>query len=283
MSDLLALFTRCIVFVFATPDSRPIGTAFIIGYPIEGRDNQVIPLVVTAKHVVKNRGIIYLRFTPRPGDDSQFYKYDLQELQRDNDFWTDPDPAIDLAVFRTKAFAHTLFEPFPIKWIASKALFKEEDVKPTDRVIFPSLLSNYFGSKKNVPVFRDGMIAQIPEEDIPVSYKEGDSTISHKQPAILLDATSIPGASGSPVFLSTAPRFKNNKYQLTGTVPLLIGVVQGFYGADREITEIELSDLKQFYRENLGIAICIPAWALHDILDKPSLKQRMTAMSEEIN
>jgi len=106
----------------------------------------------------------------------------------------------------------------PYDLVATKQVFDEEDIHPTDRIIFPSLLMNFIGTGRNYPVMRNGAIALIPDEKVPLKFKVGAHEISTEQHVLLANATSMPGASGSPVFLDPSPRIKGNNYNLGGTL-----------------------------------------------------------------
>lgn len=109
-----------------------------------------------------------------------------------------------------------------------------------------------------------------------MEYKVGSREIVIKQEVILVDATSIPGASGSPIFLWPGPRLKGNTYEMGGTKPYLLGIMHGFYPAfPRKVLEVQTSDTKKMYSENSGIAIIFPSWKLRDVLESKTLKDRM--------
>ena len=138
------------------------------------------------------------------------------------------------------------------------------------------------GSGRNYPVFRNGFIALIPGEKVPMKYPVGKREIVTKQEIIMIDATSIPGASGSPIFLWPGPRLKDTGFTLGTSIPYLLGIMHGFYPAyPREILEIETSEKKWMYRENSGIAIIFPSWRLHEILKLKSLSERMNQIDKE--
>ena len=112
-------------------------------------------------------------------------------------------------------------------------------------------------------------------------YQVGSREIITKQEVILVGATSIPGASGSPIFLWPGPRQKGNTYEMGGTKPYLLGIMHGFYPAvPREIIEIQTSGTKSMYSENSGIAIIFPSWRLHDILESKTLKDRVQEIAK---
>lgn len=54
MTDIGTILGSAVIFLFIAGQNGqiPIGTAFVIGYPVPGKPDQFIPLVVTAKHVI---------------------------------------------------------------------------------------------------------------------------------------------------------------------------------------------------------------------------------------
>lgn len=283
MPDIMDIIASTVIFLFSIGQNpQPIGTGFIVGYPMPNRDNAFIPLVVTAKHVIGNRQKVLGRFSTQEGASTAFVQYDIAALKNSNDFWEYPnDDGVDIAVFRSLHYKGTKYNAFPIDLIATKATFEQEKIRQTDRIIFPGLLINFMGSSANYPVFRDGTIALIPSETVPMQYKVGNKRIVTKQEVILVDATSVPGASGSPIFLWPDPRLKGRTYTMGGTKPYLLGVMHGFYPAvPREVLKTEASESKTMYAENSGIAIVFPSWKLHDILKHEPLKERMNEISQ---
>lgn len=278
MNGIMEFIASTVIFLFSAGNNpQPIGTGFIIGYPFQDKKGSIIPLVVTAKHVLGDHKKVLARFSTQEGSSTAFVQYDIDTMKKDNDYWEYPgDDGVDIVVFRSLHFEGTKYQPFPIDLIATKKTFEENAIRQTDRVIFPSLLINFMGSAQNYPVIRDGSIALIPREKVPMEYKVGSREIVTKQEVILVDATSIPGASGSPIFLWPGPRLKGNTYEMGGTKPYLLGIMHGFYPAfPREVLEVQTSDTKKMYSENSGVAIIFPSWKLRDVLESKTLKDRM--------
>lgn len=238
-------------------------------------------MVVTAKHVVGDYERIVGRFTAKSGAIPVGVSYDLKSLRLQGDLWEHSDEGVDLLVFRTRHFKELEYEPFPMELIASKKTCTDEDVKATDRVIFPSLLVNFMGTARNYPVTRDGSIALIPDEVVPLEYDVGTKRIRTKQEVILIDATAVPGASGSPIFLWPGPRVKGNAFSIGGTKPWLLGIMHGFYPAlPRELIAVEVSKVLPAFRENSGIAIVFPSWRLLEILESDKVVRRIEEVTK---
>lgn len=281
MVDFASTLSSTVVFLFEEGGGSPIGTAFIIGYPLPSKPDAFVPIVVTAKHVVGDYEKVVARFTAKSGKAPVSALYDLTELRANGDVWEHPDEGVDLIVFRTPHFQQVEYRPFPMNLIASKELYREQDIKATDRVIFPCLLVNFMGMSRNYPVVRDGSIALIPEEAVPLEYKVGTRSIRTNQQVILIDATSIPGASGSPVFLWPGPRLKGGAFAVGGMQPWLLGIMHGFYPAlPRELLEVKTTGAVSLFQENSGIAIVFPSWRLLEILQRDEVATRIQSLVE---
>jgi hypothetical protein len=123
---------------------------------------------------------------------------------------------------------------------------------------------------------KEGSIALIPDEKVPIKFKVGDNTIQTEQEVIFLNSISIPGLSGAPIFLWPGPRVIRNSFAVGGTKPLLLGIMHGFYNAiPQEVTKIETTESKWFYQDNSGIAIVYPSWKIKDILTQKQFLKRM--------
>jgi len=283
MQNMIHILASIVIFLYSVAQ-QPIGTGFIVGYPISEDGEKIIPIIVTAKHVIGDNNKILARFSTKEGEVPKFVEYDLENLRQNNDYWEHPnDEGVDIAAFRTPHFNQADYEPLPLDLIATKDIFNELNICETDRIIFPSLLVNFMGFSRNYPVMRDGTIALIPQEKVPMKYKVGSKEINTKQEVILADATSIPGASGSPIFLWPGPRIVNQSFQIGGNKPYLIGIMHGFYPAwPQEIIELGTTTAKAMYRENSGIAIIFPSWKLNDIFKQEKFLNRIEELKSEI-
>jgi hypothetical protein len=276
--DVVSTLAGSVVFLFDESGTIALGTGFVLGYPTTPEARMVIPLIVTAKHVVNERNVVQARFSTQAGGTTGMVRYDLAAARRDGDCWTHDDEGVDIVVFRTLNYQQLKYHALPLTLVASQQTFIDEDIKATDRVIFPSMLANFMGTTKNYPVTRDGTIALIPEEPVPVTFTIGPREIKSSQPVILLDATSIPGASGSPVFLWPGSRLKANSIILGGGQAWLLGVMHGFYVAPRDVLKVQVTRTIDVFAENSRIAIVFPAWRIREILEQPVAAHRLTKL-----
>lgn len=283
MNDIGSLLASVVIFLFAENGTTPIGTAFVVGYPLPIPRTGYVPIIVTAKHVVADHSRVVGRFTSTVEGKTISIVYDLSKLRADGDLWEHDDTGVDIVAFRSPHLAEARYATLPLDLVASRADVKAEGIQTTDRVVFPSLLVSFMGTTKNYPTIRDGSIALIPDEKVPLEYKIRNRVITTSQEVFLLNATSIPGASGSPIFLWPGPRLKNGTFAIGGTRPLLLGVMHGFYSASpREVEEVNITKVQRFYRENSGIAIVFPSYRVREILESAGVKSRIaTVMASE--
>lgn len=286
--DIVSALTWTVVFLFS-PQSDPasppipIGTAFILQQPLPNKTDQFVPLIVTAKHVLNNRKKVLARFNSIEPAGPVFVEFDLSKAKTENDYWEHPDVGVDIALIRTPHFQGTKYEALPIDFIASKKTISDEDIKPTDRILFPGLLQNFFGKHTNYPVVKDGSIALIPTEKVPLRVVHGNNVISTEQEVILINAISVPGFSGSPVFLAPVIRTKNNNIMLGSAKPLLLGIMSGFFPSEpRDTIKYEPTDTKFLFQENSGIAIVFPSWRILEIMEQDFYKRRMEVIYKQI-
>ncbi len=282
MAQLIDEVVNSTIFLFHEDGSSPIGTAFIVGVPLPSDQTKYVPFIVTAKHVVSNQKKIIGRFNSKNGS-TVSVPYDLDLLKNTNDLWEHPDKGVDLVVFRTLHFNETQYYHIPSTLIASKDTFSKQDIKPSDQIVFPCLLVNFMGASKNYPILRNGSIALIPEEPVPITCEYGSGEFLSYQEMILIDATSIKGASGAPIFLWPGIRLKGTSFHLGGSQIWLLGIMKGFYFAPpQKIDVIPTSRSIPVYQENSGIALITPSWKLQDIFDSTEFQQKILTLDEEI-
>lgn len=267
MTSIIETLSNTVLFLFLGNPPQSAGTAFIVGYPSKAKPGNSIPFIVTARHVIGDNQKIFARYSTTDPKKPGLAEYDIESMRKNGDFFTHPDEGVDIVIFRTPVWNSAKLEVVPYDLVATKQVFEEQNIQPTDRIVFPSLLLNFIGTGRNYPVTRNGAIALIPDEKVPVKFKVGVREIASEQNVLLVNATSMPGASGSPVLLDPGPRAKGNTFNF-GTKPYLLGVMPGFYPATpRELVNVETTEAKQMFQENSGIAIVFPSWRIHEIME----------------
>ena len=265
--------TKCTIFVGQTVKGKfkPLGTAFFVGYPIRDGACQYL---VTAQHLIATKSDLQLRINLRNGHSQIF---DIP-----SDKWIfHPDVArtVDVAVLRT-AVSMLIYDIAQVRLqreMATDEVLTRWDIGIGDEVFFPGLFVHHSGQGQNLPIIRTGTIAAMRDEPI----ETGAGSIS----AYLVEARSIGGHSGSPVFVKMlAPR----AYQKTSPRPLplagerqdyyLLGLIRGHLRAKDSGEYATTDHPKEDLWVNSGIATVIPAQDIWDTLSQPELEEeRMEA------
>jgi hypothetical protein len=122
-----------------------------------------------------------------------------------------------------------------------------------DEVFITGLFANYAGKLRNVPIVQVGNLAAYPEERIRVRlFGEMD--------VYLIEARSIGGLSGSPVFYNPGRvRVKNGAPLFATGLPFnFMGIINGHYRRDLETDDPDAEGGGEVEALNTGIAIVVP-------------------------
>jgi hypothetical protein len=287
--------------VFLYEDRRPIerarllGTAFVVGVPAPGKSGQFVPIVVTARHVIAERARIVGRYTSASDSGPVYVEYDMALLRAGGDLWEHSDEGVDIVAFRTPVFDSVKTSVIPVDSIASREVFERENIDVMDRVMLPCLMEAFTGATRNYPIFRDGSVAMLADEQMPLEWFLGTRRVSTRQRLMLINSTVNEGFSGAPVFLLPESRPQAGK---AGKTPLLLGVVHGYFHKNRKVinaqgdpvvltnreagvggTSESIPGGEMFVRENSAIGIVFPSWRLREILESPAVSARLAEVT----
>lgn len=274
---------QCVVYLCASTASgmQLAGTGFLVG--VKPENELVVGMfayVVTAKHVLRDiksvstDGQAYLRLNRQAGEPEM--------VGTPIDSWeTHPtDPSVDAAVLSLSLDGALDFKMLPVTMAATERIIELQNIGVGEDVYLTGLFINHFGNQRNLPIVRTGTIAAMPEEKIHTSdYGDMD--------AYLIEARSIGGLSGSPVFVYLAPvrsmpdgvdeagRPKLSiRYSGTGSPQYFwLGLMHGHWdieepGMDTVVRRARLEAV------NMGIAIVVPAAKVLEIINKDSMMHR---------
>jgi hypothetical protein len=209
--------------------------------------------LVTAAHVlrdIKEKGIsdaVLIRFNP-PRGNAAWTSVNVDRWERH------PDKNVDVAILKA-----------PIEgdhggWLTNFFVTQEscnEDHKEIDlgdEVFFPGLFWPHKGSR-NIPIVRVGNVSALREENIETQFGLMD--------VYLVEARSIGGLSGSPVFIDILANRIAKEVQLNPPIIgpsrfRLIGLITGhFRGLDDQAGSTAVPPAEQ-ERLNMGIAFVAP-------------------------
>lgn len=265
---------KCVVFVgyrMASGEFRFAGTAFFMGRFID--DLQVgFKYVVTARHVVdgiRDLGLkdVFLRMNKSDGTSMDWFQTNASS-------WLGhPDgPSVDVAVLRLHPnFQWNLLDHkvVPVDIAVTPGTIIQEQIGVGEDVFTIGLFHHHKGNLRNIPIARVGTIAAMPEEKI--ATKLGPIN------AYLIEARSIGGLSGSPVFVHLgALRIKEGEIRKSGDphgMYYLLGMMFGHFDDQEDfLVEDSTGGNKHI---NVGIGIVIPVDAIME-----TLKQKIIADSE---
>ncbi len=259
------------------PDYR--GTSFIVTVP--GTQDNTFAFMVTARHVAERLEgkEFYIRANKRNGT-----AVALKGLPS-NPWWFHPTDRkhVDAAVtFFAPAQLNELdIQHIPFNMFINHATLEVQHIGVGDEVFITGLFTKVTETAKNIPIVRTGTIAMIPGERIPF----GDDFID----AYLIEARSIGGLSGSPVFVrqTVALETSSSPIILAGRRPdtVLQGVGGNIYLLGSMIGHWEIPEgftPSQAEAVNMGIAPVVPASKILEIIFQPELRAIMEKINEDM-
>lgn len=233
------------------------GTVFFVAKPIASIPGRFFPYAITAKHVIdgiRDKGLstVMLRLNKKDGAAVWF--------ETSADGWlSDPsDPLIDLACIGLELDVSWDHLYTPIASVVTKEVVEAIKIGTGDEVHVAGLFAHHFGRKNNIPIVRTGNIAAMPQEK--VSTRIGDID------AYLIEARSIGGLSGSPVYVNIGG-FRNGVVRAPQLA--LLGVMHGHFDAAPTLSDIA-DDATGKSSVNVGVGIVVPAEKLLGLLRHPA-------------
>ena len=263
---------KCVLFVlYNDKDGKKqvAGTAFMVG--IKDKEfGLAFGYCVTALHVLAkiyrdsaDKNIILRVNLKDGGFEERVIPYD--EWQKHP-----KDVSVDVAVLD--------WFPSPVKYdialiviesAVDQTVIEGEKIGAGDEVFITGLFVNHTGKNRNLPIVRTGNIAMMPEEKIHVG---GFGDID----AYLIEARSIGGLSGSPVFVQKAPVKVVDKELYVSQVDHIyfwLGLIHGHFQVEpkKEVVNDLAAEEAQI---NMGIAIVVPAIKVIETINQPLFKER---------
>lgn len=267
---------KCVVFLGIERTKHGVtktiyaGTGFLVS--VQGKKVDIKYLyLVTAKHVVEHLTgeTVLIRCNKKDGGSVTFKV--TNEVLKWNTHPTDwsADVAVTLATFPDEKFD---FRPLPIGMFMTDEMIYSEGIGIGDDVLITGLFSHHSGSERNLPIIRMGNVAMMAEEKIPT---KNHGTMD----AYLIEAHSIGGISGSPVFV-LKPQHGIENY---GKVNVrLFGLMHGHWEIDLKTTDSISVDTKKRGGVNLGIAIVTPAHKILETINSPELTEQRAQIETRI-
>ncbi len=250
------------------------GTGFLIDY-VDG-EGKLSSYVVSNIHVVGN-GCTTLRINTKGGG--------VEALEIPNSDWVDHPDADDVSVapIYLEELSEWAVEPLPWGFFCpTPERMDELNIGVGDDVFMLGRFSGHSGRQQNQPLARFGSLAMMDDEKV----EDGREMLVD---AYLVEMRSLPGFSGSPVFLSIGAGSYRGAYGTDKQAKMmpfysetiaLLGIDTGhksLVATVRDKTGKEVEPARSV-QQNSGVAIVAPYYKINDILEGDDLvKQREKA------
>ena len=173
-----------------TATSR-IGSGFVVGILIPNSKDFFYPTLyaVTNQHVIDG-GFTVLRVNTLKSE------YDIIETKPESWIKHGEDD-LALCPFQPSVDVHDI-RIVGLQDFVTEDLVKTHNIGPGDEIFMVGRYTEHAGKKKNLPIVRFGNIAMNPNEPTP-------NCLGKQREHFLLEARSVSGFSGSPVFVYDVP------------------------------------------------------------------------------
>ena len=140
-------------------------------------------------------------------------------------------------------------------------------IGPGDDVFMLGRYIGHDGKQRNAPTVRFGHVAMLPVE--PIELESGI-----RQESFLVEALSLSGYSGSPVF-AFAMLSKQQMALTADSGPWLLGIDWGHLPDRRPVLDEDGNPHpdRSYVRQNSGFMGVVPAWKLAELLDSEELSE----------
>lgn len=260
---------KCVVFIRyeSTKGLRLAGTGFFISVPSSIPERMYVYLV-TAKHVIKRieeesiDNKVSIRINQRDDKPSKLIHSDLAGWK-----YHPSESNVDVAVLPWAPDSSVFdFRTLPSETAVTQEVITKEGIGCGDEVFITGLFGSHYGKQRNLPIIRIGNIASMPEEKV-VTEKMGEIE------AYLIEARSMGGLSGSPVFVHISG-LRKGKLSLGGDPIYWLGMVHGHYDLP-ELTSLDVLSADSLMKLliNMGIAIVVPSAKILEVLNQRELSE----------
>jgi len=164
---------------------------------------------------------------------------------------------------------------WPVTAFATDAVVKEVEISIGDDVFLTGLFYRHTGTRRNIPIVRAGIIAAMLEEPVRTSLGETE--------AFLIEARSIGGLSGSPVFvrpesnyvhkINTEDSYTIGRWDARVGSFWLLGLMHGHWDVNASDVDVIVEDRGHRESVNVGIGIVVPAQKILETIGQPELEE----------
>ncbi len=244
-------------------DHRMEGTGFFVALPARHGLNAHV-YFVTALHVIETLKALpepfWIRVNTKSGS----------SVAVPVEAWIVPEVAqgehIDLAVIPIQLLPDWDVVAVDFAMLLTEDMIRVNSVGLGDEVSIVGVFSTLPGSKRNTPMVRTGNVALFPEDKLHITGKG-------RCEVYLIEARSLGGLSGSPVFVAETRTvdIQGGFAKVTGPLHLL-GMATLHWEIDpAKRNNVLIEPLEEGKGINIGIAIVVPARRIADLLMEPEL------------
>jgi hypothetical protein len=274
---------KSVVFIGLKADGKFVPKA--TGFIVTARDRDfTFFYLVTAEHVISHLSAggnaIYVRVNTTNGGATDFeMPFNMWRFHPDTAKQTD----IAVTFFDARnPKAEYDFKVIPLErgpqfWGATKEVITGSYIGPGDEIAIIGLFRSHHGADRNIPIVRIGNIASMSNEPVYTEY-------CGYTDAYLIEARSISGLSGSPVFVVRGPlgeipnnmdpaRFSARRY-------FLLGLMHGHFDV-KNLREDMADAGAKGGGINTGIGVVIPCEKILEAIDQPEFVELRTMMIEK--
>ena len=258
-----------VVYLYPDVDSadhgeRVGGSGCVIAIPVPEDLLFAFAYVVTNSHVIREGQCSVIRINTRDGG--------MGIIHSTQNGWIHHPEGDDLAVLPISfEYEQVKVIGIPIDTFITKDKLEEYQIGPGDEAFMVGRFVNHEGKQRNLPTVRFGNLAMLPYEKI----RTGRGLL---QEAFLVECRSLPGYSGSPVFLHPLPF---NSFPRKSPPSMFLGIDMGHIKDSRPV--LDKAKWKQNKRvpvddnwiveTNTGMSHIIPAWKIQELLNLEELME----------
>jgi hypothetical protein len=207
-------------------DFIPTGTALLVQYRPDSE--HFLPIAVTAKHVIEDIPGDWIYYRINQNDDQSVVRAISKKLYISH-------ATTDLAIFYVDQKPEDEGKFFVLdRFIRNEWIQHYGGVGVGDDIAIIGLYTSHYGIVRNQPIARFGNVSAIPSEPISTGR---DNVIGY-----LVEARSIAGLSGSPVFLTVPPILRRDGNLLGAPNPDYhpVGIVLGQHTIQYKKDDIDI-------------------------------------------
>jgi hypothetical protein len=274
-------FADCCVYLYPSVDhaergEKIGGSGFLAAIRSDSFPDVFHIYAVTNMHVIES-GNTVVRLNTKDG------KTDIFDL--DERSWVFHPNGDDLAI--TDAVRYTDLHKYRFlgadDHFITQEFIDEYNIGVGDETFVVGRFINQEGKQQNIPTVRFGNIAQMPPETIPQPRGLG----KFEQESFIVEAKSISGYSGAPVFVGIDPLYarpdRPNITALKGR-SILLGVSWGYISDWDPVFDASGNPVPSGMRvrSNTGMMAVVPAWKLRELFDMSAVKDRRAQRDAQI-